>query len=230
LPASLPSTALLRLLTWLSPAFPIGAYAYSHGLEQAVEVGLVGNRPDLEAWLATVIRHGIGRVDAMLLVATMRATTPAALDDVAELAAALRGTAETALESAAQGRAFLDTVRRVWPDPGLESWADRLAARGIEPAYAVAVGVVAASQGLAPAVSAATFLHAMAANLVSSAVRLVPLGQTDGQKALASLEPVILASAEAAGAEPLDGIGAATPMVEWASMRHESQHTRLFRS
>jgi urease accessory protein len=233
IPTSPAGPALIRLLTWLSPAFPVGGYTYSHGLEYAVEAGLVRTAGDLAAWLATLVGHGAGRVDATLLCAAWRAADrddPAALGEVAELADAMRGTAETALESAAQGRAFLDTVRRVWPDPWLERWTADLAADGREPAYAVAVGVAAARAGvpLEPAVQA--YLHALAAGLVSAAVRLVPLGQTDGQRALAALEPAVLAAAAAALERPLAGIGSATPMVEWASMLHETQYTRLFRS
>ena len=225
--------ALLRLLTWLSPAFPVGGYTYSHGLEFAVEAGLLRDATGLVAWLSTILEHGAGRVDATLLVAAWRAAADgdaAALATVAEWAAALRGTAETALESAAQGRAFLDTVRKVWPDPWLEAWAADLAADDREPAYGVAVGVVAARAGVPLAPTVAAYLQALAAGLVSAAVRLVPLGQTDGQRALAALEPVILAAAEAALGRPLAAIGSATPMVEWCSMRHETQHTRLFRS
>lgn len=224
---------LLRLLTWLSPAFPVGGYTYSHGLEYAVEAGVVRTADDLAEWLGTVVEHGAGRVDATLLCVAWRAADAADRRDLAEAvewAAAFRGTAETALESAAQGRAFLDTVRRVWRDPWLEQWAADLAADAVEPAYPVAVGVVAARSGVPLRPTAAAYLHALAANLVSAAVRLVPLGQTDGQRTLAALEPAILAAAEAALDRPLEAAGSATPVVEWASMRHETQYTRLFRS
>jgi urease accessory protein len=114
--------------------------------------------------------------------------------------------------------------------PWLERWAADLARDGVEPAYAVAVGVVAARSGVPLRPTAAAYLHALAANLVSAAVRLVPLGQTDGQRALAALEPAILAATEAAPDRPLAAVGSAIPVVEWASMRHETQYTRLFRS
>jgi urease accessory protein len=225
----LADTGLLRLLTWLSPSFPVGGFSYSHGLELAVEAGLVRDRRHLADWLGTVLSHGAGRVDATLLASAWRATCAddgVALAAATEWAAAMRGTAETALESAAQGRAFLDTVRQVWPDPWLEKRAEMLALGG----YAVAVGVAAARAGVPLEPTLVGYLHAFAANLVSAAVRLVPLGQTDGQRALAALEPVILAAAAAAIERPLAEIGSATPMVEWASMRHETQYTRLFRS
>jgi urease accessory protein len=221
--------AFLRLLTWLSPSFPVGGFSYSHGLEFAVEAGLVRDRVELVGWLDTVLTHGAGRVDATLLAAAWRA---ARADDAAGLAAAtewgaaLRGTKETALESAAQGRAFLDTVRRVWPDPWLDGQGEALTAGG----HATAVGIVAARAGVPLEPTIAGYLHAFTANLISAAVRLVPLGQTDGQRALAALEPVILAASAAASLRPLAEIGSATPLVEWASMRHETQYTRLFRS
>ena len=221
--------ALLRLLAWLSPAFPVGGFSYSHGLELAVEEGLVRDADHLVTWLGAVVAHGAGRVDATLLVAAWRAARSQddeTLSRIVELGAALRGTAETALESAAQGHAFVTTVRRVWPDPWLDSCAEAVAQGG----YAIAIGVVAARAGVPLEPALTGYLHAFAANLVSAAVRLVPLGQTDGQRALAALEPVILAAAEAASARPLAEIGSATPMVEWASMRHETQYTRLFRS
>jgi urease accessory protein len=225
---------LLRLLTWLSPAFPVGGYTYSHGLEYAVEAEIVRTADELAEWLGTVVEHGASRVDATLLCAAWRAAHADSRADLAEAAAwaaALRGTAETALESAAQGRAFLDTVRRVWRDPWLDRWAADAARDGAaEPAYAVAVGAVAARAGIPLRPTAAAYLHALAANLVSAAVRLVPLGQTDGQRALAALEPAILAATEAAPDRPLAAVGSAIPVVEWASMRHETQYTRLFRS
>src|SRR4051812_49689725 len=118
---------LVRLLAVLSPAFPVGGFTYSHGLEHAVEEGLVASLDDLTGWLGMLLTAGAGRVDAILLCAAWRTADDApSLAEVTAWAEALRGTSETALESAAQGRAFLDTVRRVWPDAGLEAWARAL--------------------------------------------------------------------------------------------------------
>lgn len=222
-----------RLMAWLSPAFPIGAFAYSHGIECAVEQGLVRDRATLTHWVAAIVCQGAGAVDAVLFReawAGARANDAGALGRIAELGAAMRGSAETAQESRDQGSAFLATVTEAWPDPGLAAWAEILRKEGRAPSYAVAVGAVAGWQGLPRDVALFAFLQAFAANLVSAGVRLIPLGQTDGQCAIAALEASIEAAVDAALDRPLEDIGTATPMVEWTSMRHETQYTRLFRS
>ena len=220
---------LVRLMTWLSPAFPVGAFSYSHGLEYAVEAGLVEDRESLIEWVGGVLEHGAGRNDAILLAHAYK-SEGADMETVAELAAAMRGTAETALESDAQGRTFLDTVVTVWPDPVLIERRARLAVAKIPPAYCIAVGMAAAAMGVALQTTLAAYLQAFAANLVSAAVRLVPLGQTDGQRATAVLEPIALGVAAEAIDAPLDDLGSAALAVDWASMLHETQYTRLFRS
>lgn len=222
---------LVRLLTWLSPAFPVGGFSYSHGLEQAVEAGLVTSLATTIDWIATIVTDGAGRADAALLLEAHRAADdPDRLDATAALADVLRPTAELALEASGQGNAFLATVAAAWPDPWADAWKARLKRQGRGLAYPVAVGAVTARAGIAEAEALAAYLQAFAANLVSAAVRLVPLGQTDGQRALAALEPVILAAAEAALARPFADLGSAAPMVDWCSMTHETQYTRLFRS
>jgi len=222
--------ALFRLLTWLSPSYPIGAYSYSHGIEYAVEAGLVTNSATLIDYIATALEHGGGRCDAALLVAAWGAARDldhARLDEVADFASAWRSTAELALEAETQGRAFLSTTRAAWPQSELDAFA---ASRVGAVALPVAVGLVAAFHSVElPAVLTA-YLHAFAANLVSAGVRLVPLGQTDGQRALASLKPVIERVTVAAQLTPLEEVATAAPIIDWCSMRHETQYTRLFRS
>lgn len=228
-----PASAVYRLAVWLSPAFPVGAYTYSSGLEYAVEAGLVGDRDALQDWIATLLRVGQGRLDADLFRDAYGAATTETLDElgpVVELADAMRGTSELALESAAQGAAFLTAVRAAWPHERLEAFANLLALLDRKPAYSVAVGFTAAVHGVALRDALVAYLHATAANLVSAGVRLVPLGQTDGQRATAALEPVVLAAADAALQRSPDDLGAATPMIDWTSMQHETQYTRLFRS
>jgi urease accessory protein len=220
-----------RLLAWLSPAYPTGAFTYSHGLERAVEDGRVRGRADLEAWLATVLRHGGGWVDAVQLAHAHRAATAgdaAAWQELRALAHAWVPTAELALETRAQGEAFARTSLACWPDPG-----GRLAAllgEGAAVTLPLAVGAVAACHGVALPLALSAYLQAMAANLVSAAVRLVPLGQTDGQRAVAALEPTVREVASLAPSCPLDELGTATLTVDLCSMRHETQYTRLFRS
>ena len=224
------SAALYRLLTWLSPAYPVGAFSYSHGLETAVEEGLVRNRADLASYIATVLQHGAGRVDAALLVAAHRAARgnrPRALDQVAELAAAWRGTAETALETMQQGTSFTSITATAWPDARFAAFAAR---HGGKLAHPVAFGAVAGFQRIPLLASVTAWLAAFAANLVSAGVRVVPLGQTDGQLATAALHPVVEAAAQAALVAKLETLGTAAPWLDLLSMRHETQYTRLFRS
>jgi len=225
------TSGVYRLAVWLSPSFPVGAYTYSSGLEHAVEGGFVANAETLHDWVATMLRTGQGRIDADFFRDAYRSVSD---DDdliaVLEMADAMRGTAELALESAAQGEAFLTAVRAAWPDARLDRLASLAADVKRKPAYAVAVGVAAAAHGVPLRDALIAFLHAVAANLVSAGLRLVPLGQTDGQRVTARLEPVVVAAADAALARSREDIGAATPMVDWTSMQHEIQYTRLFRS
>lgn len=223
---------LFRLLTWLSPAYPIGAYTYSHGLETAVEEGCVSTADDLALWLETVLCHGSGLSDAIFLRRAWQLTKEGAGDDagltgLAEHALAFQPAAELRLETAQQGRAFLEATLKAWPCPPLE----RLAALRL-PAmpYPVAVGVACAGHGIALRWSVAGYLHGFAANLVSAGVRLIPLGQSAGLAVLARLEPVAALVTETALERAVGDLASAVPMVDWCAMRHETQYTRLFRS
>jgi urease accessory protein len=220
---------LYRLLAWLSPGFPVGAFSYSHGLEAAAESGAVHDRASLQSWTAAVVAQGSGRIDADILCEAHRA---AKAGDLAGLNAAnhrghaYRGTAELALESAAQGAAFAATCRAAWPDVFFNGWA----AAADNLCYAAAVGAAAAGAGIVLGDALVGYLQAMAANLVSAGLRLGVIGQTDGQRILAALEPVVIAAAAAALARGPADFGAATFAVDLASMAHETQYTRLFRS
>jgi urease accessory protein len=278
---------LLRLQSWLSPAFPIGAFSYSHGLEWAVEEGSVRDRAALVDWLDADLRHGAGRLDGVLFAAAWRvvrgeapspdrltasalaqveslygepqafafgrgqesvadsqtssspalaATGKRASADLAQLlalaayAAALRGTAEFALESGQQGIAFLGTVRKAWPHPELDAIATALSDGGAQPILPVAAGLTCAVHEIPLDLALPLYLHSWVANLVNAALRLVPLGQTDGQIAVAALEGAVAETAAEALAADLSAIGSAAFMLDIASMRHETQYTRLFRS
>jgi urease accessory protein len=227
--AGLELPQLFRLLTWASPAFPTGAFSYSHGIEFAVEEGLIKDVAELQDWVGWIVRHGALFADAVLLAHALRAAEAgddAALDEVAELAAAMRGTAEMALESRQQGASFLSTAQAVWPHPRVGAFVSRCAA---QPALPVAVALLAA--GSVPRTAAlGAYLHAAMANLVSAGVRLIPLGQTDGQRCIAALAGAVEDTVARALATPLDELATAAPMVDWTSMRHETQYTRLFRS
>lgn len=219
---------LLTLMTWMSPSYPVGAFAYSHGIEWAVLAGKINTRQDLEAYISTVIEAGGGWCDLVLLAAAWRAAREggdADLDEVADIASAWRGTAETAMESRLQGAAFARATAAAWPGTALDALAAR---RGGEVPFPVAVG--AASAGFPLEAVLPAYAHNIAANLVSAGVRLVPLGQTDGVRALAALVPVIAAAAARAAGRPLDLLSTSAPRIDLASIRHETQYTRLFRS
>jgi urease accessory protein len=223
-------SALYRLMAWLSPAYPVGAFSYSSGLEWAVEAGDVKDADALAAWLTVVIGEGGGFCDAVLFAHAHSAT--AALDDealrcVAELAAAFAPSRERHLETIAQGAAFLEVTRVAWPCAAL----DRLMQAWPGPyAYPIAVATAAAGHGIAVEPALNAYLHAVAANLVSAGVRLIPLGQTDGQRVIALLEPLIEATARRALTTSLNEMGGAAFRADLASQRHETQYTRLFRS
>jgi urease accessory protein len=221
------------MLTWLSPGFPVGAFSFSHGLEAAVEGGAVHDRASLQQWIGAIVVWGGRRIDADILRDAHRA---ALRDDFSSLEGAnrrgvgFRATAETRLETAAQGEAFLATCRAAWPDPFLDRWAASLEQDSEAVCYPAAVGAATARAGIPPSCALTGYLQAMAANLVSAGLRLGVIGQTDGQRILAALEPVIGAAVAGAAARDADSFGTATFAVELASMAHETQYTRLFRS
>ena len=224
------AAALYRLMDWLSPAYPIGAFSYSSGIEWAVEAGDIKDAESLRQWLAVMLGEGSGFCDAVFFVHAYRAIVAndaAALRAVAELAAAFVPSKERLLETTTQGRAFLDATRAAWP---CDAIARLEAAWPGAVALPVAVGVVCAGHAIGGDASLHAFLHAQTANWISAGVRLVPLGQTDGQRVLAALEPVVAATAVRAIKTPLDEVGSAALRADLASMRHETQYTRLFRS
>ncbi|MBV9537321.1 MAG: urease accessory protein UreF, partial [Acidisphaera sp.] len=196
---------------WLSPAFPTGGFAYSHGIEWAVQAGDVRDAATAGAWIEDAMRLGTGRSDAILLRAA-HAGAP-----VADLARAVATSAERLLETASQGEAFAAASRAWGGSPG-------------ENPYPVAVGRLAAAHGIGADATVAAYLQGFAGNLISAAVRLVPLGQSAGLAVLASLAPVILAVTEETREAGIDDLGTGCFRAEIAAMRHETQYTRLFRT
>ena len=208
---------LLTLAQWLSPAYPVGAFAYSHGLETAIRDGWVSDAASLEGWLTDVLEEGSGRVDVILLAAAHRATP----DEIAELdaiARAFSASAERIRESQRQGAAFAATTRAVW---GLDL---------PDLVYPVAVGRAAALAGLPLTETAALYLQAFASNLVSAAVRLVPLGQTEGQTVLARLSETCTYLAGASADQTPDDLWSNAFASDIAAMNHETMEPRLFQS
>ncbi len=210
--------ALLRLNRWLSPGFPTGGFAWSHGLEREVTAGRVTGAEQFADWLAAVLEHGSGRNDAILLAASWRAGSDGERQALADLALALAPGAERADETQAQGAAFARTLGESgemdlppWPLP-------------------VAVGAAARAAGLALGDTLLLFLQTFAANLVTIAVRHVPLGQSAGQAVLAGLAPVIREIADQAARATTEDLGGCALAVDIASLEHETQSTRIFRS
>jgi len=225
--------ALLRQQSWLSPAFPTGSYSYSHGIEWAVESGYIHDRKSLVDWLEADLCYGSGRNEAIFFIEAWRSAREddcEKLLELAELAAAFRSTSEFALETSQQATACLATLRRVWPDPLIDSLSVLLSDLRIAPVFSVVLGVRAARQDIPATLALPAFLQSSLANLVTAGVRLVPLGQTDGQLGIAELEPAVLAVTAQAEQATIHDLGSAAFMVDLASASHETQYTRLFRS
>jgi urease accessory protein len=226
--------ALYHLMSWMSPAYPVGAFAHSSGLEWAVDAGWVTNRAELENWLRTVLESGAGWNDAALFAAAHRAAMArdrATLGQIAELAAALYPSSERRVESLSQGGAFRRAAAATMP-VGAFQLLDEVDEE--ETAYPIAVAVLAAGQHIVPAVALTAYLHGYSANLVSAGQRLIPLGQTDAQATMLALKPIVLDVVERAVAlppgDPFRFLGSAAILADAASMWHETQYTRLFRT
>ncbi|MCL4105302.1 UNVERIFIED_CONTAM: hypothetical protein GTU68_055433 [Idotea baltica] len=200
---------LLTLTQWLSPGFPIGSFAYSHGLETAIAKEDVRDTQSLKIWLSDILQFGSGAVDATLLCLTIRG------EDVADEAIALAASKERLEETLSQGQAFAKLT-------------DVNAPRPI--ALPIAVGHAARSLDLPPTDIAALYLQTMMSNLVTIAVRAIPLGQSAGQAVLADLAPLISQIASNAVSCDLDDIGSAAFRGDIASMVHETQEIRLFKT
>ena len=225
-----PMIDALRLMAWLSPTYPVGAFAYSHGLEWAVECGDVCDAATLADWLSDVLERGAGRNDMILCGCAHRAITArdeAGLLEINDLALALAPSRELHLETSQQGRSFLDATLRAWPCPALSDVAARLEG---QVAYPVAVGTAAGAHGVAREATVAAYGLAFVQNLVSAALRVAPVGQSAGTAVLAALTPRVAALAETLHAADLDALGSATLRLDLGSFRHETQYSRIFRS
>lgn len=222
--------ALYRLLTWLSPAYPVGAFAYSQGMETAIARGIVTDLASTRDWIEDGLTSGSLWSDAVIFARAQdaaQARDEKALSEINAFALAFQPAKELRLESLALGSAFLRTTQQAWPCDALARIAQTL---GTETAYPLAVASAAAGHGITPAPALEAWLHAAVSNQISAALRLVPLGQSEGQTILATLEPIIAETASKAARTRLEDLTTNTIMAEICSMTHETQHTRLFRS
>ncbi|WP_189640407.1 urease accessory protein UreF [Paramylibacter ulvae] len=206
-----------KLMAWLSPSYPIGAYSYSHGLEYAIDAGDVHDADSLQIWLSDVLQYGAGRNDAILLAHAYRAAGDA-LEALSDLAIALSPSVERHLETTAQGAAFSKVTSAV---TGREISAMPLP---------VALGVAARAERISLDDLIPLYLHSFAANIIAAGVRFIPLGQTDGQRVLHALFDQIDDIAKQAETASLDDLGSACFLSDIASMKHENMTTRIFRT
>jgi len=220
----------LRLMAWLSPGYPVGAYAYSHGLEWAAETGDVRDEASLTDWLADVCEHGTLHNDLILAAHAHRAASsaePERIVEINDLALALAPSRELHLETSQQGRSFLDATLAAWPAPALARLAEALPG---PVAYPVMVGLAAGAHGMALPPTLAAFGLAFLQNLVSAALRCAPIGQSAGTRVLAALTPRVVTLAAGTPELTLDDLGSATLALDLGSFRHETQYSRIFRS
>lgn len=209
--------ALLTLTQWMSPGFPVGAFAYSHGLEHVIDRGELADAQALQSWLEDILEHGSAKSDIILLAAAYASPTEA-VAEIDDMARAFTASSERLTETLDQGTAFARTVDSIW--------GTSIGAR----TYPVAVGQAASLRALPLETTAELYLHAMIANLVSAAVRLVPLGQTEGQAVLAELAPKIKTTTQAALTETLDDLASNCFALDIAAMQHETQYSKVFRT
>ena len=211
------ATDILTLTQWFSPAYPVGAFAYSHGLEWAIDAGDVATAAETSAWIEEVLRHGAGWNDSLFLAAAYRADAEG-LDEIDATARAFAASSERLKETRLQGEAFCDVTAKVW--------ATDLA--GLT--YPVAVGRAARLEGLPLDLTTQFYLMAFVSNLAAVAMRLVPLGQTDGQRLIRDLTPLCTQIAEEAGIASLDDLTSTSFLGDIAAMKHETQYSRIFRT
>jgi urease accessory protein len=209
---------VLTLAQWFSPSYPLGSFAYSHGLEVAIGAGQITSAETLQNWLSDVMLNGSGRNDCILLRAAFMAEGPQRLAQVDAHARAFAASAERLAETQLQGEAFARTTKAVWGND-------------LPPAsHPVAVGYAAAVARLPLALTAQMYLQSFVSNLVSGAVRLVPLGQTEGQAVLAALTPLCAQIVEDTAQCTLDDLASIAFLSDIAAMRHETLEHRIFRS
>ncbi len=212
------NTARHKLMAWLSPSYPIGAFSYSHGLEYAIHNGDVVDADSLDRWVSDILSFGAGRNDAILLAHAYRANNDAELFEISDLAESLSASSERHLEMMAQGAAFAKITSAVttMDIPALP--------------LPIAVGFAASKEGISLEETLPLYLHSIAANIIAAGVRFIPLGQTDGQRVLAKLFPLFDQVAIQAEEANLDDLGSICFLSDLASMKHETMTTRIFRT
>jgi urease accessory protein len=214
--------ALQKLVTWLSPAFPVGSFAWSAGLETAIAEGVVRDSASLENWILGSLRHGGIKTDAILLAEAHRRARDGDLAELADLGLALTAARERWLETTITADSYRRAVAH-WPTAIVDRLPDPCP-------YPVVVGAIAAGHGIGLLDTLLAFLTATVHGQISVAVRLVPLGQSDGLRVMAGLEAEIAALAGSATNGGLADLGGLAYAADIAQMRHETLEPRIFRS
>ncbi|WP_242509527.1 urease accessory protein UreF [Rhodovulum imhoffii] len=216
--ATTTDTELLTLAQWFSPACPIGAFSYSHGLEWAIDAGDVADAATLRTWISDILLHGTGKSDAVFLAAAYRARDTRRLAGIDAACRAFAPGRERLLETELQGAAFCRVTEQVW--------GKRLG----NLAYPVAVGHAASLFGLPQIATASMYLHAFASTLASVGMRLIPIGQTEGQRVIRDVAPLCRTVAETTAPGDLETLSGTAFLADIAALRHETQHSRIFRT
>ena len=206
---------LITVMQWLSPAFPIGGFAYSHGLEWAIDKGYVSNREELKKWISDLLEYGSLKNDAILIKLVLQGSDP---KEINELAMALCPASERLSETQLQGGAFCKIMREVW---SLE--IDDLT-------LPIALALAAKNENIDQNLVLPAYLHSFCSNLISVAMRLIPIGQTDGQKTLRELSPLISDSVRAVAKSDKDDLGSACFLSDVSAMQHEYLQPRVFKT
>ena len=206
---------LITVMQWLSPAFPIGGFAYSHGLEWAINKGYVSNREELQKWISDLLEYGSLKNDAILIKLVLQGSDP---KEINELAMALCPASERLSETQLQGGAFCKIMREVW---SLE--IDDLT-------LPIALALAAKNESIDQNLVLPAYLHSFCSNLISVAMRLIPIGQTDGQKTLRELSPLISDSVRAVAKSDKDDLGSACFLSDVSAMQHEYLQPRVFKT
>ena len=206
---------LITVMQWLSPAFPIGGFAYSHGLEWAINKGYVSNRAELQKWISDLLEYGSLKNDAILIKLVLQGSDP---KEINEIAIALCPANERLSETQLQGGAFCKIMREVW---SLE--IDELT-------LPIALALAAKNESIDQNLVLPAYLHSFCSNLISVAMRLIPIGQTDGQKTLRELSPLISDSVRAVAKSDKDDLGSACFLSDVSAMQHEYLQPRVFKT
>lgn len=209
---------ILTLSQWLTPSYPVGAFAYSHGLEAAADQGWVTHGPSLEDWLGEVLELGAGRSDALFLAAAWHAQSAQELEEVDASARAFAASKERLFETSQQGQSFGLVTETIWGG----------ALTGLT--YPVALGAAAANQNLPLDLTQVMYLQAFLSNLIAAGQRLLPVGQTEGQQILQRLSARLPKIAAETASGDLTRLSATAFLADIAAMKHETQRSRIFRT